>query len=191
MTPTPSFELPESYADCISEELIGEDEIARTVARMGEEISRDYADEGLVVVSVLKGSTVFAADLIRRITVPLQLEFMGESKYGGSDSPTGVVRITKDLDIPIEGRDILLIECLIDTGFSLNYLYRNLQLREPKSIKICTFLDKPARRIISLKPDYVGYEIPDRFVVGYGLDYQNHFRNLPFIAVLKPELYKE
>lgn len=191
MTPTPSFELPESYADCISEELIGEDEIARTVARMGEEISRDYSDEGLVAVSVLKGSTVFAADLIRRITVPLQLEFMGESKYGGSDSPTGVVRITKDLDIPIEGRDILLIECLIDTGFSLNYLYRNLQLREPKSIRICTFLDKPARRIISLKPDYVGYEIPDRFVVGYGLDYQNHFRNLPFIAVLKPELYKE
>lgn len=191
MTTTPSFELPESYADCISEELIGEDEIARTVARMGKEISRDYADEGLVAVSVLKGSTVFAADLIRRITVPLQLEFMGESKYGDSDSPTGVVRITKDLDIPIEGRDILLIECLIDTGFSLNYLYRNLQLREPKSIRICTFLDKPARRIISLKPDYVGYEIPDRFVVGYGLDYQNHFRNLPFIAVLKPELYKE
>jgi hypoxanthine phosphoribosyltransferase len=191
MAPSPSYDLPKSYAECISEVLIGEDEIARTVARMGEDLSRDYADEGIVAVSVLKGSTVFAADLVRRVTVPLQLEFMGESKYSGSGSPTGVVRITKDLDIPIEGQNVLLIECLIDTGFSLNYLYRNLQLREPKSIKICTFLDKPARRIISLRPDYVGYEIPDKFVVGYGLDYKNHFRNLPFIAVLKPELYQE
>ncbi|MFQ5893062.1 MAG: hypoxanthine phosphoribosyltransferase [Nitrospinota bacterium] len=190
MTPALPPEVPGAYADSIGEVLIGEEEIARTVARMGEEVSRDYAGEALVAVSVLKGSTVFAADLIRRITVPLQLEFMGESKYGPR-SPTGVVRITKDLDIPIEGQHILLIECLIDTGFSLNYLYRNLQLREPKSIKVCTFLDKPARRIISLRPDYVGYEIPDKFVVGYGLDYRNHFRNLPFIGVLKPELSTE
>lgn len=190
MTPPLPADVPEAYADRISEVLIGEKEIAQTVARMGEEVSRDYAGEALVVVSVLKGSTVFAADLIRRITVPVQLEFMGESKYG-PHSPTGVVRITKDLDIPIEGEHILLIECLIDTGFSLNYLYRNLELREPKSIKICTFLDKPVRRIIDLKPDYIGYEIPDKFVVGYGLDYRNHFRSLPFIGVLNPELYIE
>lgn len=187
-TPYPD-NVPEPYADFISEVLIPEDEVARTVLRMGEEISRDYAGEEMVAVSVLKGSTIFAADLIRRITVPLQLEFMGESKYGPR-SPTGVVRITKDLDISIEGQHVLIIECLVDTGFSLNYLYRNLELREPKSIKICSFLDKPARRIISLKPDYVGYEIPDKFVVGYGLDYKNLFRNLPFIGVLKPELYK-
>jgi hypoxanthine phosphoribosyltransferase len=101
-----------------------------------------------------------------------------------------VVRITKDLDISIEGQNVLIIECLVDTGFSLNYLYRNLLLREPKSVKICAFLDKPARRIISLQPDYVGYEIPDRFVVGYGLDYKNLLRNLPFVGVLKPELYQ-
>lgn len=188
-SPKPSMEVPRPYADIISDILISEEEVARTVARMGEEISLDYAGERIVAVSVLKGSTIFAADVVRRITVPLQLEYIGESKYGHS-SPTGVVRITKDLDISVEGEHILLIECLVDTGFSLNYLYRNLELREPKSIKICAFLDKPARRIIGLKPDYVGYEIPDKFVVGYGLDYKNLYRNLPFVGVLKPELYK-
>lgn len=189
MTTFNPSEIAEPYSDFLSEVLIPEDEIARTVERMGQEISSDYRGEQLVAVSVLKGSTVFAADLIRRITVPLQLEFIGESKYGPR-SPTGVVRITKDLDISIEGQNVLIIECLVDTGFSLNYLYRNLLLREPKSIKICAFLDKPARRIIGLKPDYVGYEIPDKFVVGYGLDYNNLLRNLPFVGVLKPELFK-
>ncbi|MCH6567720.1 MAG: hypoxanthine phosphoribosyltransferase [Nitrospinae bacterium] len=184
MTLPPPAEVPEAYADRISEVLIGEKEIAQTVARMGEEVSRDYAGEALVAVSVLKGSTIFAADLIRRITVPVQLEFMGESKYG-PHSPTGVVRITKDLDIPIEGEHILLIECLIDTGFSLNYLYRNLELREPKSIKICTFLDKPHRRKVDLTPDWVGFEVPDQHVVGYGLDYQGKYRNLPYLGFVE------
>jgi hypoxanthine phosphoribosyltransferase len=189
MTAVNQADVPEPYSEFLSEVLIPEDEIARTVERMGREISQEYGGEQIVAVSVLKGSTVFAADLIRRITVPLQLEFIGESKYGPR-SPTGVVRITKDLDISIEGQNVLIIECLVDTGFSLNYLYRNLLLREPKSVKICAFLDKPARRIISLQPDYVGYEIPDRFVVGYGLDYKNLLRNLPFVGVLKPELYQ-
>lgn len=180
--------VPKPYADYISEVLISEEEVARTVERMGKEISQDFAGQEIVAVSVLKGSTIFAADIVRRITVPLELEYIGESKYAPR-SESGVVRITKDLDISIEGKNVLLIECLLDTGFSLHYLYRNLMLREPSSIKICTFLDKPARRIISLKPDYVGYEIPDKFVVGYGLDYKNLLRNLPFIGVLKPELY--
>lgn len=187
-TPHP-VKVPEQYADYISEVLISEEEVARTIERMGEEISRDYSGQEIVAVLVLKGSTIFAADIVRRITVPVQLEFIAESKYAPR-SETGVVRITKDLDISIEDKNVLLIECLVDTGFSLNYLYRNLMLREPKSIKICCFLDKPARRIINLKPDYVGYEIPDRFVVGYGLDYNNLFRNLPFIGVLKPDLFQ-
>jgi hypoxanthine phosphoribosyltransferase len=151
----------------------------------------DYQDKNLFVIGILKGAIVFLADLIREIKVPLQLDFMAVSSYGKSTHTSGVVRILKDLEGDIAGKDILLVEDIIDTGLTLSYLKENLKARRPASLKICTFLDKPSRRKAELLPDYKGYEIPDEFAVGYGLDFSGDFRNLPYIGVLKPECYQK
>jgi hypoxanthine phosphoribosyltransferase len=175
----------------VAEVLLSEEQIAAKVAEMGARISADYEGRELTLVSVLKGSLPFMADLMRRITLPLRIDLMEVSSYGGtSTESSGLVRILKDLSAPIEGRDVLLVEDIIDTGLTLNYLMRYLRGKNPRSIKICTLLDKPARRLVEIPLDYVGFEIPDAFVVGYGLDFGEVYRNLRFVGVLRPEAYE-
>ena len=169
--------------------LLSEGEIRTRVEDMGRQISQDYAGKELLVVGILKGAMIFLADLVRNITVPTHFDFIDVSSYGASSESSGVVRILKDLDYGIEDRHILIVEDIIDTGLTLNYLVEILNSREPASIKICTLLDKPSRRIEPVEIDYNGFAIPDEFVVGYGLDYNEHYRNLPNIMVLKPETY--
>ncbi len=175
----------------IAKILISEEQIKSKVRELGEGISLDYQDKNLVVIGILKGAIVFLADLVREIKVPLQMDFMAVSSYGTSTHTSGVVRILKDLEGDIAGKDILLVEDIIDTGLTLSYLKENLKARRPASLKICTFLDKPSRRKADLLPDYKGYDIPDEFVVGYGLDFSGKFRNLPYVGVLKPECYQK
>ena len=175
----------------IEQVLITEEEIKEKIKLLGEKISNDYKDsDNLLLVGVLKGAVVFMADLIRHIDIPLNIDFMAVSSYGSSTESSGVVRILKDLDETVEGKDILIVEDIIDSGLTLNYMCDILRSRKPNSIKICTLLDKPSRRKIDLKVDYTGFEIPDYFVVGYGLDYAEKYRNLPDICVLKPEVYQ-
>jgi hypoxanthine phosphoribosyltransferase len=175
----------------IAEVLLTEEQIAAKVAELGQTISRDYDGLELTLVSVLKGSLPFMADLMRRITLPLRIDLMEVSSYGGnSTESSGLVRILKDLSAPIEGRDVLLVEDIIDTGLTLNYLIRYLKGKNPHSIKVCSLLDKPARRLVEIPIDYVGFEIPDAFVVGYGLDFGEVYRNLRFVGVLRPEMYE-
>jgi hypoxanthine phosphoribosyltransferase len=174
----------------IAEVLITSEQIQAKVAELGARISVDYREREVTLVSVLKGSLPFMADLMRSIQVPLTIDLMEVSSYGGaSTETTGLVRILKDLSSPIEGREVLIVEDIIDTGLTLNYLIRYLNGKNPSSLRICTLLDKPARRLVEIPIDYLGFEIPDRFVVGYGLDYGEHYRNLPFIGVLRPEVY--
>ena len=175
----------------IAKVLLSEQKIARIIARLGKEISRDYKDKNLMLVSVLKGSVVTMADIMRAITVPCSIDFMVVSSYSGTHT-TGAVKIIKDLDISIEDYDLLIVEDILDSGFTLSYLREMLQQRNPRSIKICTFLDKPDRRKpgITIKPDYVGAVVPDEFVVGYGLDYNEKYRNLPYVGILKPSVYE-
>jgi hypoxanthine phosphoribosyltransferase len=174
----------------IAEVLITSEQIQAKVAELGARISADYREREVTLVSVLKGSLPFMADLMRNIRVPLTIDLMEVSSYGGaSTETTGLVRILKDLSSPIEGREVLIVEDIIDTGLTLNYLIRYLNGENPSSLRICTLLDKPARRLVEIPIDYLGFEIPDRFVVGYGLDYGEHYRNLPFIGVLRPEVY--
>jgi len=175
----------------VAEVLLSEEQIAAKVAEMGARISADYEGRELTLVSVLKGSLPFMADLMRRISLPLRIDLMEVSSYGGTATESsGLVRILKDLSAPIEGRDVLLVEDIIDTGLTLNYLMRYLRGKNPRSIKICTLLDKPARRLVEIPLDYVGFEIPDAFVVGYGLDFGEVYRNLRFVGVLRPEAYE-
>ena len=175
----------------IAEVLLTEEQIAAKVAELGQQISTDYAGRELTLVSVLKGSLPFMADLMRRITLPLRIDLMEVSSYGGTATESsGLVRILKDLSAPIEGRDVLLVEDIIDTGLTLNYLIRYLKGKNPHSIKVCSLLDKPARRLVEIPLDYVGFEIPDAFVVGYGLDFGEVYRNLRFVGVLRPETYE-
>ncbi len=155
------------------------------VQRLGREISTDYAGRTPHLIGVLKGSAVFLADLLRILTTPVTVDFISISPYG-TPTPSGVVRIRKDLDDPVEGRDMIVVEGIIDTGLTLSYLLRNFKTRNPASLKVCAFINKRAQRIIDLQVDYVGREIPDKFVVGYGLDYALRYRNLPVIGVLKP-----
>lgn len=169
--------------------LITEKEIKAKVKELGIRISKDYAGQDLLIVGVLKGAVLFMSDLIRAIDIPLDIDFMAVSSYGKSTESSGAVRILKDLDSSIEGRNILIVEDIIDTGLTLKYLTENLLSRGPKSIKVCTFLDKPERRKVNINSDYQGFAIPDEFVVGYGLDFAEKYRNLPYIAVLKPEFY--
>lgn len=170
--------------------LLTKEEIAQKVAELGKQISQDYEGKKLVVVGILKGAVLFLSDLIREITVPLTLDFMAVSSYGSSTESSGVVRILKDLDKSIENKDVLIVEDIIDSGLTLKYLVENLTARKPNSVKVCTLLDKPARRQINVDVDYNGFIIPDEFAVGYGLDYNGLYRNLPAIYVLKREIYE-
>ena len=177
------------HAD-IGEVLLSEEVIAAKVAELGRRIGADYAGRNLTLVSVLKGSLPFMADLMRQIALPLRIDLMEVSSYGGtSTESSGLVRIMKDLSASIADEDVLLVEDIIDTGLTLNYLMRYLRGKNPASLKICTLLDKPARRLVEIPLDYVGFEIPDQFVVGYGLDYGERYRNLRFVGVLRPEVY--
>lgn len=170
--------------------LFTEEQIQEIVQRVGGEISRDYKDKNLLLVSVLKGSVVFMADLMRAITIPARIDFMATSSYGSGVKTSGVVKIIKDLDIPLEGYDIVLVEDILDSGKTLSYLMELLQSRGPRSIRICTLFDKPERREVDVKATYVGAQIPDAFIVGYGLDYDEKYRNLPFVGILSPSVYE-
>ncbi len=174
----------------ISKILVSEDEIKEICARLGRQISEDYRDKKLFLVSVLKGAVVFMADLMRNITCDCEIDFMAVSSYSGTKT-TGVVKFRKDLDINPEGCDILLVEDILDSGITLSYLKNMLLQRNAASIKVCAFLDKPANRQADISADYVGKVIPDEFVVGYGLDYEEKYRNLPFVGVLSPEVYAD
>lgn len=173
----------------IQEVLFTERQIAVMVERIGQEISRDYRDKNLLLVSVLKGSVVFMADLMRSIHIPARIDFMATSSYGSGTKTSGVVKIIKDLDLNLEGYDIVLVEDILDSGKTLSYLIELLQGRNPRSLKICTLFDKPERREAQVEAQYVGSVIPDAFIVGYGLDYDEKYRNLPFVGVLKPQVY--
>ena len=168
----------------ITHTLLDEQTLANTVQHLGAQITRDYQGQELLVIGILKGANVFMADLIRKIDLPIQIDFMAVSSYGHSIQSSGVVKINKDLDTDIENRHILIVEDIIDTGLTLKYLSENLQTRHPKSLKICTLLDKPERRKTQLVIDYVGFEIPDVFIVGYGIDHAEQHRNLPYIGVI-------
>lgn len=168
----------------ITHTLLDEQTLANTVQHLGAQITRDYQGQELLVIGILKGANVFMADLIRKIDLPIQIDFMAVSSYGHSTQSSGVVKINKDLDTDIENRHILIVEDIIDTGLTLKYLSENLQTRHPKSLKICTLLDKPERRKTQLVIDYVGFEIPDVFIVGYGIDHAEQHRNLPYIGVI-------
>ncbi len=174
----------------VGEVVVSEAEIAAKVAELGARISADYAGRPVTLVSVLKGSLPFMADLMRAIELPLRIDLMEVSSYGGNvTESSGLVRILKDLSASIEGEDVLIVEDIIDTGLTLNYLIRYLRGKAPATLRICTLLDKPARRLVEIPVDYVGFTIPDQFVVGYGLDYDERYRNLRFVGVLRPEVY--
>ena len=176
----------------IGDILLTEQQIADKVAELGRQIAADYAGRNLTLVSVLKGSLPFMADLMRHISLPLRIDLMEVSSYGGAQTESsGLVRIIKDLSASIADEDVLLVEDIIDTGLTLNYLVRYLRGKSPATLRICTLLDKPARRLVDIPVDYVGFEIPDQFVVGYGLDYGERYRNLRFVGVLRPEVYTE
>jgi hypoxanthine phosphoribosyltransferase len=173
----------------IAEILIPSDKLQARICELGAEIDRDYAGQDLLLLAVLKGSVLFLSDLMRCITTPHSIDFMATSSYGNAMESSGVVRIMKDLDQSIEGRNVLVVEDIIDTGHTLGYLVRILNARGPKSLEICTLLNKPARREVPVPVKYIGFDIPDKFVLGYGLDFVEKYRNLPYIAVLSPEYY--
>jgi len=172
----------------VTEVLIEPDSLQGRISELGEEISRDYTGRDLLLVGVLKGAVFFMSDLMRRLTIPCEIDFMAISSYGDATDSSGVVRILKDLDINIEGRDVLVVEDIIDSGLTLSYLMRNLEAREPASLEVCALLTKPERREIEVPVRYVGFEIPNRFVIGYGLDFAERYRNLPYVGVLDPSL---
>jgi hypoxanthine phosphoribosyltransferase len=184
-----SQHIVDLHAD-IGEVLVSEADIAAKVNELGTRITAAYAGRPVTLVSVLKGSLPFMADLMRAIDLPLRIDLMEVSSYGGSATESsGLVRILKDLSASIEGEDVLIVEDIIDTGLTLNYLIRYLRGKNPASLRICTLLDKPARRLVEIPVDFVGFTIPDQFVVGYGLDYGEVYRNLRFVGVLRPEVY--
>ena len=172
----------------VSEILIDEDTLQGRIAELGAEIGEDYRGRDLLLVGVLKGAVFFMADLMRRIDVHCEVDFMAISSYGAGVDSSGVVRILKDLDVSIEGRNVLVVEDIIDSGLTLSYLLRNLEAREPASLEICALMTKPARREIEIECRYIGFEIPNRFVIGYGLDFAERYRNLPFVGVIRDEL---
>ena len=170
--------------------LVSEEQLREKVAELGARISRDYEGRDLLMVSILKGGAVFMADLMRAVTIPCAIDFMVVSSYGGANmESTGLVKIVKDLDDDLSGKDVLIVEDILDTGITLSNLLPMLRLRNPRSVKLCTILSKPSRRKVDLEPDYLGFEVPDEFVVGYGLDFDEKYRNLPYVGVLKPEIY--
>jgi hypoxanthine phosphoribosyltransferase len=169
----------------VGEVLVSEEDLQRRVAELGKQIARDYAGKPLLLVGVLKGAVFFLSDLMRHIDIPVEVDFMAVASYGSATDSSGVVRILKDLDAAIEGRDVLIVEDIVDSGLTLQYLMRNLGSRNPRTLEVCALLVKPARRKVELPTRYVGFEIEDRFVVGYGLDYAERYRNLPFVAALE------
>jgi hypoxanthine phosphoribosyltransferase len=175
----------------VGEVLITFEQIRQKTEELGRQITEDYEGKELLLICVLKGGLMFLADLMREIRLPVEIDFMAVSSYGDATESSGVVRILMDLDQNVQGRHVLIVEDIIDTGRTLNYIIDNLRTRGPASIKVCTLLNKPARRELDIPLDYVGFTIPDRFVVGYGLDYGQIYRNLPFIGVLKPKLYSK
>ena len=174
----------------IQEILISGEEIAKRVKELGVQISKDYEGKDLMLIGVLKGSVPFMADLLKEITIPCTMDFMAVSSYGSATTSSGVVRILKDLDSSIENKRVLIVEDIIDTGYTLKYLIENLKSRNPKEVRICCLLDKPDRRKVELLIDYKGFEIPDEFVIGYGLDYAEKYRNIPFIGILRKDVYQ-
>jgi hypoxanthine phosphoribosyltransferase len=175
----------------VGEILIEEQTLRGRVAELGAEVSADYAGRDLLLIGVLKGAVFFMSDFMRHLTIPCEVDFMAISSYGASTDSSGVVRILKDLDINIEGRHVLVVEDIIDSGLTLSYLMRNLESREPASLEVCALLTKPGRREIDVPVRYVGFEIPNRFVIGYGLDFGERYRNLPYVATLSAELLPE
>lgn len=180
-----------SQRDDILKVLLSEEQLKEKCAEMGAQITRDYAGKNLLLVTVLKGAVVYMADLMRCIDLPCAIDFMVVSSYGSGTKTSGVVKIVKDLDQDLSGKDLLIVEDILDSGMTLSYLKGLLQGRNPASIRIATLLDKPSRRKVDLKADYVGFEVPDEFVVGFGLDYCQQYRNMPYIGVLKPEVYSK
>jgi hypoxanthine phosphoribosyltransferase len=175
----------------IQEILFSEEVLAKRIKELANEVSKDYKGKNLLVVGILKGSVLFAAELIKNISIPCEIDFMAVSSYGNSTETSGVVRILKDLDNSIEGKDILVVEDIVDTGVTLTYLLKYLEARKANSIEIISLLNKQARRMSDLRVKYVGFEVPDGFIVGYGIDYAEKYRNLPFIGILKPEIYEK
>lgn len=173
----------------LKEVMITSEQIREKTAELAAQITEDYRGHDLLLVCILKGSLMFLADLMREIHLPLEIDFMAVSSYGDATESSGVVRILMDLESNVQGRNVLIVEDIIDTGRTLNYITENLRTRGPASLKICTLLNKSARRVLDIPIDYVGFEIPDKFVIGYGLDYGEIYRNLPCVGVLKPELY--
>lgn len=172
--------------------LVSEEQLQAKVAELGAQISADYEGRDLLLVSILKGAVVFMADLMRAVTIPCAIDFMVVSSYGGANtSSTGLVKIIKDLDQDLSGKDVLIVEDILDTGITLSHLMPMLQMRKPNSLCLCTILSKPSRRKADIEPDYCGFEVPDEFVVGYGLDYDEKYRNLPYVGVLKLEVYSK
>ena len=171
--------------------LVSEEELHQINARLGAQITTDYAGKNLLVVGILKGSVLFMADLIREIQLPCKLDFLAVSSYGGDTRWSGVVKIVKDIDIELEDYDVLLVEDILDSGRTLSYVCDMLRTRHPASIRVATLLDKPERRVVDLKADYVGTSVPDEFVVGYGLDFDQRYRNLPYIGQLKRSVYEK
>lgn len=167
--------------------LISEEEVEKRICEMGKEISEYYKGEEVHLVSVLKGGMFFICQLAKRLSVPVSLDFMSVSSYGNNTKSSGVVKVVKDLDEAIEGKHVLVVEDIVDSGRTLSYLLENLRRRKPKSLRLCTLLDKPERRVTDVHVDYTGFEIPDKFVVGYGLDYMQHYRNLPYVGVVELE----
>jgi hypoxanthine phosphoribosyltransferase len=181
------FILPPVNDPAVGEILVSSEDLQRRVAELGAEINRDYQGKDLVMVCVLKGAVLFVADLMRSLEIPCEIDFMAVSSYGSSTDSSGVVRILKDLDAPIEGRDVLIVEDIIDSGLTLHYLRKNLSAREPRSLEVCALLTKPERRRVETPIRYVGFEIANRFAIGYGLDHAQRYRNLPYVAVLADE----
>ncbi len=175
--------------DVVERVLITKEELDKKVEELGRQISKDYEGKELFIIGVLKGGFIFLADLARNITIPVDLDFMSVSSYGDSSKSSGVVKIIKDVDTNISGKHVLIVEDIIDTGLTLNHLVELLKTRGPLSVKICAALDKPSRRKVDVKVDYKGIEIPDEFVIGYGLDYAGKYRNLPEVCILKKDIY--
>lgn len=187
------FPLPQAYgelSDGISKILFTAEDIQARVLQLGQEIARDYEGCHPLLVGVLKGVFPFMADLLRAITIPVEVDFMAIASYSAKARDQGLVRLQKDLDEPLDGRHVLFVEDVIDTGLTLNYLLRNLKARGPATLKVCTLFDKPQRRLVKIPIQYKGFDLPDRFVVGYGLDYRELYRNLPFVGLLKPEVFQ-
>jgi hypoxanthine phosphoribosyltransferase len=178
---------PSPWPEDIGPILLSEEQIQQRVTELGTQISHDYAGKDLVVIGILKGVIFFMADLLRAMTIPVIVDFLAISRYGPTEQTHGVVRLTNDLSEPLAGRHVLFVEDIIDSGFTTHFLMRTLTLRKPASLNMCIFLNRPRRRIIDIKPAYVGFEIPDHYVVGYGLDFQERYRNLPYICRFDPD----